>query len=170
RSVLRHHDHILNVPMTAVRLDRQHHAFLEHDVTGAGHNRLLLVPPAAHAVTDQHRLVFPTLLLEFFHNVHEYVRRADTRLAALDGPIVDVADDLVLALLLSTRLAENRIARLMTGVTRGAIGDVIVTDDIAALEHGIAFAAVICRIGAGRQNSVRPAGAARQAIVHNPAM
>ena len=58
----------------------------------------------------------------------------------------------------------------MAGITLGAISDVIVANDVAALKHRIAFAAVIDRVSAGGQYSVHPAGAAIEAIVNDAAV
>jgi len=96
--------------VTTMRLDCQDHALFEHDVAVARHDRLLLVPPASDAVSDQHRFVFPSVLAEFLHHKLKHIRRSDARLASFDGFIVDVTKNLIFALYLRARLAENCVA------------------------------------------------------------
>src|SRR6266436_5619920 len=165
-----HNDHVLDMPMAAVRLDCQHHALLKHDIAVARHDRLLLVPPAADTVTDQHRLIFPALFVEFLDDELKHISGADARLTSFDGFIVDVPEDEIIALLLVARFAENDVAGLMAGITLGTISDVIVANDVAALKHRVPLAAVIDRVRAGGQYSVHPAGAAIEAIVDDAAV
>ena len=58
----------------------------------------------------------------------------------------------------------------MAGIALGAIGDVIVSNDVAALKHRIAFAAVVDWIGAGAQDTVHPPCAAIETIENNSAV
>ena len=92
--------------MPAVRLDGQHHPFLKHNVAVAGHDRLLLVPPAADAVPDQHRLIVPALLVEFLDDELKHICGADTGLTSFDGFIVDIPEDEIIALLLVARFPK----------------------------------------------------------------
>src|SRR5215467_15590075 len=145
-TLITHNDHVLDMPMAAVRLDGQHHALLEHNVAVAGHDRLLLVPPAADAVTDQHRLILPALFVEFLDDELKHVSGADAGLTSFDGFVVDIPEDEIIALLLVARFAEDDIAGLMAGITLGAISDVIVANDVTALKHRVPLATVIDRV------------------------
>src|SRR6516164_1858437 len=169
-TLIANDDHVLDMPMAAVRLDCQHHALLKHNVAVARHDRFLLVPPAANTVADQHRLVFPALFVEFLDDEFKHVSRADARLTSFDGFIVDVPEDEIIALLLVARFAENDVAGLMAGITLGTISDVIVANDVTALKHRVPLATVIDRVRAGGQDSVHPAGAAIEAIVDDAAV
>src|SRR6266478_4490524 len=142
-SVLAHDDHVLNVPVAAMRLDRQDHAFFQHDTAFARHDGLLLMPPAADAVPDKHRLVIPPLLVEFLDHKPKNLAGANARLAAFDGLIVNIANNPIFALLFGAWLPQDGVPRLMAGIALSAISNVIVADDVAALERGVAFAAVI---------------------------
>src|SRR5262245_51743203 len=139
-----HDDHVLNVPMAAMRLDGEHHAFFKNYVAIARHDRLLLVPPAADAMPDQHWLVLPSSFVEFLNHEPE-----QSRPASFNGSIVDVSDDLIFAPLLVAGLSQNRVARLMARIALRAIGDVIVADDIATLKSRVTFPAVVDGIRAG---------------------
>src|ERR1700687_2397573 len=87
-----------------VRLEGEHHALLEREVAAARDDRLLLVPPRTHAVTDQDRGVLPAELSE-----------------RLDGEVVDVAggharpavvDDLDVRVVVARVVLAERRARL----------------------------------------------------------
>src|SRR5258707_6317894 len=85
-----HNDHVLDMPMAAVRLDCQYHALLKHDIAVTRHDRLLLVPPASDTVTDQHRLIFPALFVEFLDHELQHISGAAAPLPTVDSCIVDV--------------------------------------------------------------------------------
>src|SRR5204863_9595513 len=127
-ALVAHAHHVVDIPMAAVRFDGHSHALLKHSVTVAGHYRLLLVPPAADAVTDQHRLIVPALFVEFLDDELKHVSGADAGLTSFDGFIVDIPEDEIIALLFVARFAENDVAGLMAGITLGAVSDVIVAN------------------------------------------
>ena len=58
----------------------------------------------------------------------------------------------------------------MAGITLGAIGDVIVANDVAALKQRIAFAAIVDRIGAGADDTMHPPCSTIETIVNNAAV
>src|SRR5258706_2844364 len=67
RRAFLYQDQVLHVPEVHVRLQRQHHALFQHVLALPAQDRLLLVPPAAYAVADQHVMVGPARLAVLAH-------------------------------------------------------------------------------------------------------
>src|SRR5205085_9407561 len=105
--------------MALMRLHGKHHPFFQHDIAGPRKYRLLLVPPAAHAVADEHRLVFPFVLLELVLDEIEDVAGARPGLATLKRLAIDIPNDRVFAAQRIARFAEHDVARLMAGIALG---------------------------------------------------
>ena len=132
---------ILQMPGAHVGLERQHHAGFQRIIAGAHNIRLLLMPPGADAMPDQRDAVVIAVLTKLAGGKRMNGTGFDPRLALLDGPAVDVTHEAVDAPLLRRGLPKDDGAGLMAGVAV-VVGHIIVADDIARLENGIAFPTV----------------------------
>jgi len=85
--------------------------------------------------------------------------------ALLDGPAVDVTHEAVDAPLLCRGLPKDDGAGLMAGVAV-VVGHIIVADEIARLENGIAFPTVGDGVPTGIQNAMGPLRASPETALH----
>src|SRR5688500_5637220 len=159
-------DDVLQVPVQALRLDGEDHAFLEDRLAAPAQYRLLLMEPRTHAVPYQRGRVVDPALPEL--RVREVVdlARGDARVAALDRHAVNLQRQVVAALLLGIRLSEYRQPRLMAGIAL-EVGDVVVADEIPGAEAHLALAAIHHHVRARIQDSVNIAASFPHARGHH---
>src|SRR6266446_7996245 len=138
-------------------------------IAGAHNIRLLLMPPGADAMPDQGYAVVIAVLTKLAGGKRMNGTGFDPRLALLDGPAVDVTHEAVDAPLLRRGLPEYNGAGLMAGVAV-AVSHIIVADDIARLENGIAFPAIGDGVPTGIQNAMGPLRAPPETTLHQAAV
>ena len=84
------HDQILKVPVLSLGLHGEDHSVLQHDFTVFPENRLLLVEPGAHAVSDQRGGVINSFFFESVYDECVNFAGCHARTAALDRPAMNV--------------------------------------------------------------------------------
>src|SRR5688572_1279454 len=104
------------MPVVLARLQRQHHAFLEHENAAAAQDRLLLMPPGADAVADHERGVSPAALFEFLHDELPQVAAPRAGAAAIDRRTVDIPVAPVYVALRGSRRTDDCRAGLMSRI------------------------------------------------------
>src|SRR6266542_1975878 len=91
----------------SVRLEGEHHALLQCEVSPARDDRLLLMPPRAHAVPDEDGRVLPAELAERLDGEVVDAASGHAGAAGIDGRVVGVAVARVVLAKRGARLAEN---------------------------------------------------------------
>src|ERR671936_10942 len=125
---------------------------------------LLLVPPGADTVADQGNPVVVSVGAKLLDGEGMNGARGDTNAALVDGAAVHVTHHTVGALLVRRGLAQNDGARLVTRIAV-VIRHVVIANDVAGLEDGIALPTIGYRIAAGVENAVYPLRPAPQAAL-----
>src|SRR5712671_6803813 len=116
RLALLDYDEILNMPMQALRLDCEDHAFFDRNFAVATQNGLLLMKPRPHAVSDKRSRVVDIVLLKFIDDKRIDFAGGDADATALDRSSMHVQSQIIATFLFVCGRPQHRDARLMTGI------------------------------------------------------
>ena len=119
----------------------QHHAFLQHLIVITHDIGFLLMPPRTHSMAYQgYSIVIPVLSKLTGSELMDGAC-LNSYLTLLYGHPINIAHDLICALLLIRGFTYNHRARLMTRVAF-VVRDIIVANDIAPTEPRITFTSI----------------------------
>src|SRR5215475_5019024 len=138
--------------MIDMRLHGDHHALLQPARIAARDHRLLLMPPGAHAVPGQHRLVSHALGGEALHDEAVDFYRSSARHQLLIRGTIDVTDHAVFSALVIGGPSNDGAARLVTGIAP-YVSNVVGADRVARSKGKVAFTAIGDRVPRGIEDA-----------------
>src|SRR5262245_52171225 len=127
------------------------------------------MPPGTDAVADQGDPVVVPMGAKLFDGEGMDGTGFGTNAALVDGAAVNVTHNTVGALLVCRGVAQNDGTRLMTRIAM-VIRHVVIANDVAGLEDGIALPTIGYRIAARVENAVHPLRPASYATLNQTAV